>query len=314
MQAIVNTAPNRLEMLDLPAPVPAPGQVRVRTAACAICATDMEMIRGWARTPFPAIPGHEWAGVVDAVGAGVDPALGGRLCVGENVLADGGEVGFEHPGGYAECFLTEARNLHPLPDDFPPAAAALIEPLAVCVRGLRRLRADALGPVLIFGDGPIGLLMTLLTAGRERTLVGGRAGRLDLAREFGARDVLDYRGMDGRLPRAGFPTIIEASGSPEALSTAMDMLAPAGRILVIGDYGDARADFPWNRILHGEMELIGSNASAGGWPEAVRLAVEEHLPLDRLISHRLPASEFAKGLDLVRGQGEDVVKVVLEWM
>ena len=59
----------------------------------------------------------------------------GQPCVAENVLADGGEVGFEHPGGYGQYLLTEARNVHPLPEDFPPTTAALIEPLAVCVRG-----------------------------------------------------------------------------------------------------------------------------------------------------------------------------------
>ena len=117
MKAIVNTAPNRLELLDWPLPHPGPGQVRIRTGACAICATDLNMIAGWERTGTPAIPGHEWAGTVDAVGEGADPALPGRRCVGDNILSDGGEVGFEHPGGYGEYFLTEANNLHFLPDD-----------------------------------------------------------------------------------------------------------------------------------------------------------------------------------------------------
>ena len=124
MNAIVNTAPGQLEWQDLPIPEPGPGQVRIRTAACAICATDLQMIAGWSRTGFPSIPGHEWCGVVDATGASVDPALVGRRCVAENVLADGREVGFEHPGGYAECFVTEAANLYLIPGDFPPALGA----------------------------------------------------------------------------------------------------------------------------------------------------------------------------------------------
>ena len=79
---------------------------------------------------------------------------------------------------------------------------------------------------------------------------------------------------------------------------------------MIGDYAAGRADFPWNRILLGELELIGSNASAGAWPEAVRLA--NALPLERLISRRLPASAYAEALELVRNS-RDLVKVVLEW-
>src|ERR1039458_955422 len=100
MNAIVNTGPGCLEWKVWPTPEPGPGQLRVRTAACGICATDLEMVAGWTRTGFPSIPGHEWAGVVDTVGRGVDGALAGKPCVAENVLTDGGEVGFEHPGGY----------------------------------------------------------------------------------------------------------------------------------------------------------------------------------------------------------------------
>src|SRR5512133_2714339 len=96
MKAIVNTAPGRLELCQWPAPQPQAGQVRIRTAACGICATDLQMIAGWKRTGFPSIPGHEWSGVVDAAGPDVDPAILGRACVADNVLSDGGEVGFEH--------------------------------------------------------------------------------------------------------------------------------------------------------------------------------------------------------------------------
>jgi threonine dehydrogenase-like Zn-dependent dehydrogenase len=281
------------------------------------------MIAGWGRTGFPAVPGHEWAGTVDAVGTGVDPGLVGCRCVAENVLADGGEVGFEHPGGYAEYLLTEARNAQTLPDNFPLAAAALIEPLAVAVRGMRRLRLDDKRSALVFGDGPIGLLMLMLLhhAGVEEIMVvGGRPQRLALAMELGATQTLNYHQVSGDLPAAirkthsqRFPDVIEASGSPVAMQASLDLVAPGGRVLVLGDYAGARADFPWNHLLHQEIELIGSNASAGAWPEAVRLAISGELPLERLISHRLPAAQFAQGIELMRSRRGDVIKVVLEW-
>jgi len=81
MHAIVNTGPGKLEWQTLPTPEPAAGQVRIRTAACGICATDLQMIAGWERTKFPSIPGHEWSGVVDAIGSGVDVSLVGKPCV-----------------------------------------------------------------------------------------------------------------------------------------------------------------------------------------------------------------------------------------
>jgi 2-desacetyl-2-hydroxyethyl bacteriochlorophyllide A dehydrogenase len=322
MKAIVNVAPGQVEWRAWPTPEPGVAQVRIRTAACGVCATDLEMIAGWNRTGFPAIPGHEWSGVVDAVGPTVDPALLGKLCVAENVLSDGGEVGFEHPGGYGQFLLTEASNLYPLPEGFSPTTAALIEPLAVCVRALGRLRLEDRRSALILGDGTIGLLMLLLLKAKqvERVvLVGGRPGRLNMARELAAATVLNYHeagpdlaGAIAGLPGAPFPNVVEASGSPAAIHAALGVAARGGKILVVGDYGPGCANFAWNRILLGELELIGSNASAGAWPEAVRLAIAGELPLERLVSRRLPATAYAEALEIAK-KSKDVVKVVIEW-
>ena len=373
MKAIVNTGPNKLEFLDLPIPQPGPGQVRIRVAACAICATDLLMIAGWERTGFPSIPGHEWAGIVDAAGEGVDASLVGKKCVAENVWAsDGGEVGFEHPGGYAQFLVTDAANVRSLPDDFDLTAAALIEPTAVCVRALNRLRDDAQGPTLIFGDGPIGLILVAMLAGRGTqsdvarrspvssarrpslaaasgggsqgwpppttrdipniTLVGGRDSRLALARELGAARVVNYHKLDGDLAdgiraaagfgpapslsdanRKGFGTVIEASGSAKALEAGIGLTAHLARVLMVGDYGLNRAAFPWNCVLIGELELIGSNASAGGWDQAVHLAAMGAVHLAKLVTHTLPAAKFQEGIDLMRSRRDDVIKVVLKW-
>lgn len=323
MRAIVNTGPGVLELRELPKPVPGPGQALIRTAFCGICATDLQMIAGWDRTGFPSIPGHEWSGVVEAVGSGGDPALVGRACVAENVLSDGGEVGFEHPGGYGECFLTEARNVLPLPAGFDLAAAALIEPLAVCVHALDRLgrQVGADEPVLVIGDGAIGLLLTAVLAERGCrgvTLVGGRSGRLALAADLGAGRTLNHHELTGPFARAvaeaagrRFPLVFEASGSPTAVDACLEIVEPRGTVVVIGDYGPARASFSWTTLLHRQAAILGSNASAGAWPEAVRLAPT--LPLARLASRRLPADRFAEGMALVKARDPAIVKVVLEW-
>ena len=323
MKAIVNTAPNRLEFQELVLPQPGPGQVRIRTGACGICATDMLMIAGWDRTSFPAIPGHEWSGTVDALGKGVTTALSGRRCVAENVLASCGEVGFEYPGGYSEYFITDAANIYPLPDDFPLATAALVEPLAVSIRGLKKLRLDDKSRALVIGDGPIGLLIVMLLRRaevEEIVVVGGRAPRLAIAQELGASQVLNYHQIEGDiangiLKTAGkaFPLVVEASGSAAAMQASLELTTICGQILVMGDYSGAHADFSWNHLLHRELEIIGSNASAGAWTDAVRLTVEGKLPLERLITQRVPAERFAEGVELTRKRRGDVVKVVLMW-
>jgi threonine dehydrogenase-like Zn-dependent dehydrogenase len=324
MKALVQTAPGTLELINWPQPQPGPGQVRIRTLACGICATDLKMLAGWQRTGFPAIPGHEWSGIIDATGPGVDPGMEGRLCVAENVLLDGGEVGFEHPGGYGEFFLTEARNLYLLPENVPFTTAVLAEPLAVCLRAVNRLELSRVKRALVFGDGPIGLLILLLLRQRgveEVCMIGGVPERLTLAVELGAAEALRYQaagenlavGIRRAVRSSEFPCIIEASGSEIAISAALELAGRLGQILVIGDYDNARAGFEWNFLLHRELALLGSNAGAGAWPEAVKLLVEGVFPLERLITHQFPVAEHARAFELVRQRQEGVIKAAFVW-
>jgi len=149
--------------------------------------------------------------------------------------------------------------------------------------------------------------------------VGGRPNRLALAREFGACGTFNYHdagtdlvaGVTAALGK-DFPNVIEASGSAAAMNACLDLAGRGGKVLVIGDYGVARADFPWNRLLHRELELAGSNASAGAWAEAVALAASRALPLDRLITQRFPAASCAEAIGLAR-TSRDVIKIVMEW-
>jgi threonine dehydrogenase-like Zn-dependent dehydrogenase len=324
MKAIVNTAPGVLELQELPLPQPGVGQVRIQTKACGICATEFKMIAGWERTGFPSVPGHEWSGVVDAVGPGVETALVGSPCVAENVLVDGGEVGFEHAGAYGAYFLTEARNLHLLPEGFPFTLAVLAEPLSVVIRAVRRLRLDGIERALVFGDGPIGLLSLLVLSYygvNKIDLVGGGSERLALARQLGAEQVCSYRQVrktPGELTAAVrdafgniYPCVVEASGSALAMEAALHLTTQAGQVLVTGDYDQARADFPWNFLLHNELAIIGSNAGAGAWEEAVRLLVGNTFPLQRLVTHTFPYERYPQAFDLVRSRAEGVVKAVL---
>lgn len=323
MRAIVMTGRDQLELKEQPLPEPGPGQVRVQTAACGICATDLEMLNGDARVRIPTVLGHEWSGWIDAVGPAGDESLIGQQCVAENVLSDGGEVGFEHPGGCGEYLITEESRVHVLRPGLPPEVATLIEPLAVCVRGLRRVGLRRPVPrVLIFGDGPIGLLCVMLLRHMgvpQVDVVGGRAKRLILAEQLGARRAVNFFGLSapiGEGLRAELPDpysiIIEASGNPEGLAAAIRMAPKQSRLLLLGAYGHRQASCQASLIQGKELELIGSNASAGAWEEAVRLAVSGKLPLERLVSHRLPATDYDEALQRVR-HDPAVVKTVLVW-
>jgi threonine dehydrogenase-like Zn-dependent dehydrogenase len=224
-------------------------------------------------------------------------------------------------------FTTQARLVHPLPRLLTLKQAALIEPMAVCVRGIRRLRVEDKASALIFGDGVIGLLLLILLVRdglREVTVVGGRAQRLAKARELGARHVASYHdAADGssaalaalvrRVVGGGFANILEASGSSAALEAAFALGAMGGHMLLVGDYAHAQATVPWQRWLHSEYEVMSSNASAGAWPEAVRLAGELTSTLDPLVTHTVAIRDIHRGIELMRGRESGAIRVLIDW-
>ena len=153
-------------------------------------------------------------------------------------------------------------------------------------------------------------------AGVEQVaLVGGRPFRLELARELGAAPVMDFRDLEAvqRLNQTGCPNIVEASGSEQAMHTAFTLAPQGGHVLVMGDYSAAAAHFAWNDLLHREIELIGSNASAGGWAQAVHLAVEGDLPLERIATHRFPVQRYREAFSLARDGTAPALRILLDW-
>jgi threonine dehydrogenase-like Zn-dependent dehydrogenase len=214
MRAYLVTAPHRCSLAELATPEPGPGEVLVAPAAVGICGSDIELRDG--RRPagyvrYPVVPGHEWAGHVVSVGAGVtglDPgapvvAEGVRACgtcarcaEGRNNLCSGpyAETGFTHPGALAERLVVPAALLHRLPPGRPIAAAALIEPAACVATGLLEVGYPAPDSrIAVVGDGPLGLLaVALLRLGAPRELVmfGSRPDRTGYARRLGATDVV----------------------------------------------------------------------------------------------------------------------------
>ncbi len=194
-----------------------PGQVRVRIEAALTCGTDAKVFRRGYHAKMirpPAVFGHEFAGVIDVVGEGVEGFLVGQRVVAAN-SAPCGECFFCRKGHEALCedllFLNGAyaeyitvperivaKNLWPIPDHLPDRAAALCEPLACCVKGVEDTGVQAGDTVLVLGTGPIGLMMIALAAGlgAEVIAVGRREQRLAAAGALGARQVIDEAATD----------------------------------------------------------------------------------------------------------------------
>ena len=202
----------------MPEPQCAPDEVIVRVASCGICGTDVHIYHDEYMSEFPLIPGHEFSGEVVEVGGEVaDLAVGDRVAVDPNLdcghcdfcRSDEGNhcrnwqgVGITRPGGFVEYTAVPGRACYKLPEGMTSEQAAFVEPLACVVFALGRMRPWPGDDALVFGSGPMGLLLlqALRHSGTSRVvMVDKQADRLALAQELGAAEtVLAGADADGR--------------------------------------------------------------------------------------------------------------------
>lgn len=303
--ALVLDRAHHLELRDRPAESRLGEEdALVRGMYAALCGTDLEVIDGLSdRVRPPVILGHEWAGRVVAVGSGVDPSLIGTFVVGENAVGDC-EVGFELPGGLASHFAIPARNLRTLPPFLHGPSACLVEPLAVSVRAVRAAGLQPSDSVLVLGDGVIGLFMARIAslAAERVMLIGRHFDRLAVARGLGISNVHLQEGVsfDANVGRHLWTVVFEATGRPPGLMAALESAAHHARVVLVGDYGSAPVAIDATRLVRKELRVVGSNASAGAWDEAVMLASTRTVDLEVVSKVVVPIDRWTEALEAAR--------------
>jgi threonine dehydrogenase-like Zn-dependent dehydrogenase len=256
MRAYVLTGPGQGAVRDVPAPVAAGGEVVVDVERVGVCGTDVEFFTGemaylhQGHAAYPMRLGHEWAGTVAAVGAGVDPGWVGRRVTGDTMLGCGGcrrcrrghqhvcalrqEVGIRggRPGALAEQLAVPAGSLHPLPDGVDAVLGALVEPGGNALRCVEAARLRPGDRALVLGPGTIGLLVALFAraAGAEVHLLGRPDRSPGFARSLG----FDHVWTERTLPELPFDAVVDASTAAELPARAVELVEPGGRIVYIG--------------------------------------------------------------------------------
>ena len=343
MRAVVIDAPRSVALRNLADEAPGPGEVSIRVLATGICGTDVEIFDGtmpyftMGMARYPVVPGHEWVGEVIACGEGVARFQCGDRVVGEcsvgcmqcTVCLSGNyhrcpnrtETGIlNRPGAFAETIRFPALFLHKISRDVPIEAAALIEPSAVAFNGVRIAAVSPRDDVAILGDGPIGLLLLQMArafGARRVIVVGGTPHRLALAERLGAHAVIDI--ADGRVVErlvevAGGErpaVVIEATGNPAAVNTAVEAVAPGGRLVLQGLFAGRKADgVDLDRIVTADIMLRGALGSPGVWDDVIGLVESGRVDPAALVSERLKLADFEKGIGLVKARSG--VKLVVE--
>jgi threonine dehydrogenase-like Zn-dependent dehydrogenase len=283
----LRVADGSASLVDIAAPSPE-GEALVRVLLSGICNTDLEIARGYAG--FRGTIGHEFVGVVEDAGGG--PLARGQRVVGEINAGCGacarcaagdprhcpsrtvlGIVGRD--GAHADLLRLPARNLLPVPDAVPDEQAVFAEPLAAACGVLERCPIPPGARVAVLGDGKLGLLCAMALASHRPLVVGKHPAKLALARGLETSSIEDAR----RRGRA-FDIVVEATGSPDGFSLALDLLVPQGTLVL-------------KSTFHGATPL-----------DAARLVVEEI----RVIGSR--CGRFAPALDLLSRRAVDVASLV----
>lgn len=316
MKAVLFTAKNDVQFTDLPDPKPKAGEVVVEVKASGICHTDYEVLKdNYGTGAFPVVPGHEYAGIVVDVGPDVTCCVtGDRVAVDPNLecgtcraCAKGwahlcetlGAYGVTTHGGFAELSVVKASAVHPI-GNMSFLQAALAEPMGCVLNGVDAVHAPWMEEALIFGAGPMGLLMglALKAQGVSRVaFVDIAESRLDLAASFGFQGIAAGSSeLQGWKQRADLA--VEATGVPAVASGLTRYIANGGKGLFFGVCpSDAHIDVSPFEVFRRQLTLAGSHSLNHNIPQSLAVIASLGSEIDRAVSHRLPLEEISKVLN-----------------
>jgi threonine dehydrogenase-like Zn-dependent dehydrogenase len=341
MRAIVVERPSSVVLTEIETPTPGPGEARVRSVVAGVCRTDLDIVSGtlderWVR--FPVVPGHEWSGVVDAVGDGVTTvALGQRVvcegnigCMsckrcraGDTHLCERYDaVGFTRSGGWGEFVVVPARILHPLAEHVSFESAALVEPGSCVVKALGRARIEPAETVGVVGVGAMGALAIRIARLRSPGTIiayGLRDEELELARTLGADAAVNVAEQDAesetrKLLGGGLDVVVETAGAVPAVGLSLRLVREGGRVVLLGIAGHGQElTITADSIPLRDVTVLGSvGYTTAAWAEMVSLLREELVDLDPIVTHRFPLERFEDAFALMDDRRGVVARIVLE--
>lgn len=337
MRSAVLTALETVELEDRPEPEAEPGWVVVEVESMSICGTDVHQYDGRIDTPFPRVPGHDFAGRVAEVGEGVDDGLVGQhfavkpsLPCGECAECSAGKLadckkkklmGLWSDGCMTEKVAVPQVNLVPRPEGVEAWQASLLEPLAVGLNTVDRLRIALGDSVVVLGQGPIGLALTRLCAlsGAGSLIVtDAREEPFEVSRPFGATDCVNVAETDAKeaimdlTGGVGADVVIETSGFPSSSEMCLDLVRKEGKLAHIGWANDL-PPLPVVPIMAKTLTIfgIGGNGGRGQYERSLELVRTGRFDMDPLVTHRFGLDDIVEAFDVAATKSGGSIKVVV---
>lgn len=337
MKAVVVKKPGEMDLCDVKMPESPKGFARVKVKNAAICATDLEVIDGNIAANYPLIMGHEWSGIVDAVGDGDDIGWVGKRVVGSSDVVclkcdacrrgewryckDFEEIGFKRDGAYAEYIVVPVYGLCEIPENVSFRQAALCEPLGVALGTLKKSHAKLGDTCMIMGAGSIGLclLAAAKAMGLQKIVVcASGSKRLGIAKEMGAYDVIATReeNLEERMKELhpnGTDVIIDATGIEECIQSCLRLCRKGGTVVLAG-YGRGKImNIRMDDIHINNLHLIGAGNNWNMHKKAVELMSDGIVNIEHFITEVIKLEEYEKGIEFARTRPTGFVKAVFEF-
>jgi L-gulonate 5-dehydrogenase len=327
---------NDYALIDTQTPQAESGEVLIKTSFAGICGSDLHIIHG--QNPFvqfPRITGHEFSGVVVAVGDDVGHIKqGDRVCVDPviscghcypcrigrvNVCANLQVFGVHRNGGFSEFTSAPASNVIVLPDNVTLEQAALVEPYSIATNVLARMAPLPGDSLLVYGAGVIGLTIVQVAKamGIERIIVTDIVEeRLANALALGATNIINSRHdkveerIQDLMQGEGMPLIADAACIPALLPEILRIASPAGRIGLLG-FNSVPSDLAQIEVIKKELTIVGSRLNNQRFPQVLDMIASGHLDPLALISHRISLNEISEGIQLMEDHPELTRKVLI---
>jgi threonine dehydrogenase-like Zn-dependent dehydrogenase len=297
MQAVTTAAGRVRYRDDYPQPVPQPGEALLRVTLAGICATDLEIVKGYAG--FAGVLGHEFVGVVAQVADAADAAWLGRRVVGTinlgcgrcpECLAHGPEqcpqrraLGIHgKDGAFADYVTLPAANLLAVPEEVTDEAAVFTEPLAAALRVREQVHVRPSRRTAVVGPGRLGLLVSQVLAldGTGVTMLGRRSASLELPARLGLST-----GLVADYPPGTFDCVVEATGNADGLVAALRLVRPRG-VLVLKSTFAGQVGLDLTKLVVSEITVVGSRC--GPFAPALRLLARRAVNVEPLIDAVYP--------------------------
>lgn len=335
MKAAVTVAPHHMEIQDIPEPVPGPGEALVKVEMVGICGTDLHFFEGEnLYANYPQTQGHEFSGRVVAFGGPYHgPVQAGQRVAVEPLLPCGTcypcrrgrpnccttlkVLGVHTAGAFAEYVKVPVDTLYPT-TDLDAELTAIVEPMSIGTQVVTRGAVTAEDTVAIFGAGVIGqaTLVAAIDRGARVLIVDRLASRLDYARVLGADRVVDATVEDPAKVIAewtdgdGAAVVVDATGVPAVIRTAVDVVAFSGRIVIVG-ISLKEVSLPVAQFTRKELTILGSRNNARVFGEAVQLVQRWNDRLRVLITDRYALDDAPQAIARALHHPEAVQKVLL---